>query len=166
MVVLHVSLFTRRTLMFAYFAASLILPLVAAFASTDASPQPELALQTAHTGSVYTAVFSHDGKYVASGSQDNSIRLWNTHTGDLVRTLTGHNGAVKSLSFSPDDKFLASGSDDGTIRIWRVPDGAMLQRWVADEDTVQSVRFSPDGKVLVSGGGDNAIKVWLPSSGR
>ena len=61
--------------------------------------------------------FSPDGNTIASGSSDNSIRLWNANTGTLLRTLTGHTSLVYSVAFSPDGNTIASGSLD-TIRLW------------------------------------------------
>ena len=61
-----------------------------------------------------------DGKTLASGSGDKTIKLWDVATGTEIRTLTGHTGGVNSVAFSPDGKILASGSADGTILLWDV----------------------------------------------
>ncbi|WP_334311588.1 hypothetical protein [Microcystis aeruginosa] len=58
--------------------------------------------------------------YLASGSQDNTIKIWEVATGKELRTLTGHFEAVFSVVYSPDGRYLASGSGDNTIKIWRV----------------------------------------------
>ena len=69
---------------------------------------------------LYSIVFSPDGKTIASGSADETIRLWDAVTGQHQATFTGHNGIVASLAFSPDGQTLASGSFDGTIRLWEL----------------------------------------------
>jgi WD domain, G-beta repeat len=71
-----------------------------------------------HQNAVWSVTFSPDGKTLASGSQDNTIKLWNLDTGKELRTLQGHQSFVSSVSFSPDGKTLASGSRDNTIKLW------------------------------------------------
>ncbi|NCR18128.1 MAG: hypothetical protein GPJ22_12855 [Microcystis aeruginosa LL13-03] len=60
---------------------------------------------------------------MASGSADNTIKLWNLETGKEIRTLKGHDNLVNSVSFSPDGKTLASGSVDKTIKLWNGSNG-------------------------------------------
>lgn len=71
-----------------------------------------------HTDGVYSVAFSPDGRLLASGSDDNTVKLWEVATGREVRTLTGHTHYVLSVAFSPDGKTLASGSWDGTVLLW------------------------------------------------
>ena len=75
-----------------------------------------------HEGRVSSAVFSRDGKVLASASWDDTIRLWNPETGRHLTTFYGHSGNVNAVAFSPDGTTLASGSDDDTIKLWS-PDG-------------------------------------------
>jgi len=75
-----------------------------------------------HTSWVWSVAFSPDGKLLASGSWDETIKLWEVATGREVRTLEGHTGWINSVAFSPDGKLLASGSNDGTIKLWDISD--------------------------------------------
>ncbi|MBQ5574827.1 MAG: PD40 domain-containing protein, partial [Bacteroidales bacterium] len=75
-----------------------------------------------HTGSVYSASFSPDGKYIVSAYSDNTVRIWDAKTGQQVgNPLEGHTGDVYSASFSPDGRYIVSSSWDNTVRIWDFP---------------------------------------------
>src|SRR5262245_33131947 len=94
-------------------AAAARLPLQAA----PAAP-PDGKVLAGHSDEVRAVSFSPDGKLLASGSHDRTVRLWDTQTGALKRALSGHALAVTSLAFSPDGKLLASGSADKSVRLW------------------------------------------------
>lgn len=110
---------------------------------------------TGHIQRLNTIVFSPDAKTLASGSDDNTIRLWDVDTGKLIRTLEGirgHSGPIKTVAFSPNAKTLASGSADSTIHLWDVNTGRRKIYLPTPRDSGHCVVFSPDGKTLVSGG--------------
>ena len=69
---------------------------------------------------VYSVAFSLDGQVLASGSRDNTVKLWEVSSGGLLQTLEGHTESVDSVTFSPNGKLIASGGRDGTIRLWGV----------------------------------------------
>jgi WD40 repeat protein len=73
-----------------------------------------------HTGEIYSIAFSPDGQILASGSNDQTIKLWSSVTGSVLQTLTEHIGGVYNIAFSPDGQWLASSGEDKIIRIWRV----------------------------------------------
>lgn len=128
--------------------------------------KPELVVQTGHSGAVKTVAFSPDGKTLASGSEDNTIKLWELATGRELRAFTGHSDNVFSVAFSPDGKILASGSVDRTIRLWDVAKGQELRTLSGHANSIFSVAFSFDGKTLASGSGDSTIKLWDVATGR
>ena len=80
--------------------------------------KPEIKFQTGHSESVDSVSFSPDGKYIASGSLDYTVKLWEVESGKEIRTFTGHTYDVRSVSFSPDGKYIASCSE--TIKLWEV----------------------------------------------
>jgi hypothetical protein len=119
-----------------------------------------------HSRSVWSVSFSPDGKTLASGSEDKTIKLWDVTTGKEIHTLQGHSSSVWSVSFSPDGKTLASGSDDKTIKLWDVTTGKEIHTLQGHSSSVWSVSFSPDGKTLASGSEDKTIKLWDITTGK
>ncbi len=108
-----------------------------------------------------TLVFSPDGKTLASGGWDETIRPWDVKSGTQFAVLQGHTGRVGSLAFSSDDKTLASGGDDKTIRLWDVGTGHLIgQPLTGSTFVVNGLAFSPDGKTLASEGEDEAVRLW------
>jgi parallel beta-helix repeat protein len=104
-----------------------------------------------HTDGVRSVAFSPDGRLLASGSADDTIKLWEVATGREVRSLSGHTDDVYSVAFSPDGRLLASGSADDTIKLWEVATGREVRSLSGHTDDVYSVAFSPDGRLLASG---------------
>ncbi len=115
---------------------------------------------TGHSSWVDSVIYSPDGRYLASGSQDKTIKIWEVATGKQLLTLTGHSDQVLSVIYSPDGRYLASGSQDKTIKIWEVATGKELRTLTGHSDRVRSVVYSPDGRYLASGSWDKTIKVW------
>ncbi|KAK3341839.1 WD40-repeat-containing domain protein [Lasiosphaeria hispida] len=113
-----------------------------------------------HKLEVQSVAFLGDGSRLASGSSDQTIKIWDTITGECVRTLTGHGNYVYSVAFSGDGSRLASGSEDQTIKIWDTITGECVRTLTDHGNSVYSVAFSGDGSRLASGSEDQTIKIW------
>lgn len=127
--------------------------------------RPELVLQAGHTTRIEAVAFGGAGKWLASGSADNTVKLWDTETGRELRTMSGETGWVKSVAVSPDSKFVAAGNLKGAIKIWDVTTGKELHNMTGHAGSVTALAFSPDGATLASGGVDTTIKLWSVATG-
>ena len=129
-------------------------------------PEPTI-VQTikGHKGRVKSAVHSPKENLIAA-TAGSYIHIFNSSTGDLLRTFVGHNSQVSSLAFSSDGNKLASGSENSIIKIWQVSNGTLL-RSLALGHTAQitSVAFSSDGKMFASGSKDRTVKLWEVTDG-
>jgi WD40 repeat protein len=138
-----------------------------------ADPNANPLILHGHKLWINTLAFSPDGHWIATGSGDNTTRLWDLSASDPYANpliLRGHEDQVNSLAFSPDGHWLATGSDDNTTRLWIVdaadPDTSP-QVLRSHEDQVNTLAFSPDGNWLATGGGnkagnssDHAVRLW------
>lgn len=111
-----------------------------------------------HTDAINDAVFSRDGRFIASASSDKTARIWDANTGKALLVIEGHTDAVNAIDFSPDGKTIVTVSNDGTARIWDSSTGKQVNSLTIGKE-LKSVRFSKDGKrALISG--KNSANVW------
>ncbi|PVH99118.1 hypothetical protein DM02DRAFT_656712 [Periconia macrospinosa] len=118
-----------------------------------------------HSSSVNSVAFSPDSTRLASGSYDNTVKIWDASSGQCLQILRCYSPSVNSVAFSPDSTRLASGSYDRVV-IWDVSSGQCLQILKGHSRSVSSVAFSPDSTRLASGSVNSTIKIWDVSSGR
>ena len=125
-----------------------------------------------------TVAISPSGRYVAAGSLDKSVRIWDTQTATLVERTEGekgHKDSVYSVAFSPQGNHLVSGSLDKTIRMWKLSsqpgangfpqNGECIRTFTGHKDFVLSVALTPDGQWVMSGSKDRGVQFWDPDSG-
>jgi WD40 repeat protein len=118
-----------------------------------------------HSNRVSVIDFSLDGKTLASGSHDRTIKLWNLDTAKCHLTLQGHASWVWDIAFHPNSKILASASYDRTVKLWDLETGRCTRTLEGHIGAASSVAFSPNGQWLASGGFEKILKLWDPKSG-
>ena len=127
-----------------------------------------------HEGYIACLAYSPDDKIIASGSNDQTVRLWDVKTGKHIRTLTGHQDNITFLSFSPDGSTLISVSRDMTINFWDITSGELklpfaIQGVISDnietKEKIKKTFFSPDQSILITAGESRTIHLWDSTTG-
>lgn len=124
-----------------------------------------LTLQ-AHVATVNAVVFSPDGKQLASGGEDQTVRLWEPTRGQLIRTLRGHLQRVIAVAFAPDGARVAAACQDHKVRVWHLPSKTMIGVLHGHNQDVKGVAFSPDSETIASCSSDQTIHLWNVRTGQ
>lgn len=123
-----------------------------------------------HQGAIRSVQYTRNGEFVLSGSEDNSIKLWSTETGEIQKTFRGHDGAIRALALADDDSVIISAGHDNRIKQWSIgqyEEIRVLQSRVLEghTDAVLSARFSPNGELIVTASRDRTARLWAAKDG-
>lgn len=127
----------------------------------DLRSKTEVPVAACHRDDVAAVAFSPCSKFVASGSWDNSVKLFDLSSQEERMTLTPpQNTTINSVSFSPDGRLLAAGGHGGFLDLWRIPEGRLIRSWPAHHEILWCVLFSPTGEYVASCGYEGAVRLW------
>lgn len=119
-----------------------------------------IARMTGHQALINEVMFSPDGRLIASGSFDKSVKLWDGKTGKFIASLRGHVQSVYQIAWSADSRLLCSGSADSTLKVWDIKAKQLMFDLPGHADEVYAVDWSPDSQRVASGGKDKVLKIW------
>ena len=125
----------------------------------------ELTLPIGHTDLINVIKYSPSGEIVATGSLDNTIKLWDSETGELLHTLNGHVGSIQSLLFNQDGTRLLSTSNDKTAKLWDTETGKNIYTLSGHTGYVNSAWYSPDEATIITSSNDATARQWETSTG-
>lgn len=131
----------------------------------NASDGAEKNFFSAHNDWIRQVALSPDGTKLVTASDDNTLKVWNGESFELLFTLEGHTDYVRAAAFSPDGKIIASAGDDTSVRLWDAQTGALVRVLEGHDDWVRAVAFSPDGRYLASAGDGSRVNIWDPATG-
>jgi WD40 repeat protein len=117
-----------------------------------------LTTYTEHSENARALAWSPDGRFIASGGGDQSVRIWEALSGKTLLTLRGHQESVTTVAWSPDGRTVASGSWDKTIRVWDAATGELIFTYTGHTGSIEKLVWLPDSKHIVSA--SYGVHIW------
>lgn len=107
-------------------------------------------------------VFTFDGKYAVTGSNDNTLKLWDLQSGEILKTITPHIDYLRTLDATPDLNLVitSGGRKDTVIKLWNYKDLEPRGELKGHSGRINKLKITPDGRYVISGSSDNSVKVW------
>lgn len=129
---------------------------------------PDRTSLKAHHLPIYSVAVSPDGRWMATGSLDRSVRIWEMGTFRLVRELRSHMAEVTAVTFSPTGNLLATADAHGEVRLWNPSNGQSVRELAAQPGRapLRSLVFSPSGRRIAAGSGDGNVRLWELATGK
>ncbi len=147
-------------------AKAIRLPFLAPVQPLPDLPDPALIRTlSGHRSVVNGCTISRDGSLIASASNDQTAKVWDSSSGALLRTLVGHSGSVKGCAMSENGSLIVTASADHTLRLWDGESGEMLHILSGHGAVVNDCDISDDGSLIVSVSSDQTVKVWDSQNG-
>jgi len=137
-------------------------------ASTPAStpaPGGPVFVYRAHQARVNSVVWSPDGSYIASASDDKLVLICDSTNGKTILTYNGHKDIINALAWSRDGQFIASASADKTVQVWEALTGKLVTTYKGHRAAVNSVSWSSNGQFIASGSDDHTVQAWSVAKG-
>ncbi|MBN2535768.1 MAG: WD40 repeat domain-containing protein [Spirochaetales bacterium] len=119
-----------------------------------------------HDNTVFSLDLSYDGSLLASGSADNTARIWNVKTGECLHVFYRHDDWVETVRISEDKKYLATGGCDLHVRVWEIETETLVHEYKGSSHTIYSVDISRDNTLVMAAGNDKIIRIWNIESGK
>lgn len=126
---------------------------------------PSTSMLIGHSGTVYSTSFSPDNRFLISGSEDRTVRLWSLDTHTALVSYKGHNHPVWDVKFSPLGHYFATASHDQTARLWSSDHIYPLRIFAGHLSDVDTVSFHPNGCYVFTGSSDKTCRMWDINSG-
>jgi len=146
----------------------IIFMLSASSSAVSVTDKPEIFVQLGHQSDVRAGSFSADGKYLATGSKDRTVKLWDVASGSEIRTFAGHTSEITAVAVSSSGGMVVSGDEKGIIKLWDTRTGQTIRDMslTGTDMKIWHLSFSPEGRLFSALSSNRVLTVWEVSTGQ